>query len=479
MIKTAVWSYWEDNRRKVNGGFRTKKECATTMALSLEKAKHQFEETILVTNSFGKEFLIDKYRLRFNKVYTELDKFNYKLDSDHWAYIKIYTYNMMAQMGKPFVHIDNDVIIFDRIHSDTLRAPLFFQNPEDLKRHTGYVRLLQEARSFPEVRLDVLDQAPDYALNCGVVGANDLEIIKEWHEMVANYLFSEKNAEHWKTIDDKHSQNHMFEQYFISSLAKFHGIESQIATLLGLNFYQDARTKFRYTHLWGETKRDSNTMKLVQNRLYKDHPEYVDRLEIKESHAHIFDDVYRAELWGKGKGSGGGSTPEITVGYRDFLQNFLKSKKIKTVADFGCGDWQFSKLIDWSEIAYTGFDCVQNVVNKNNIDYKKQGIEFKYAESISQIDHAYDLLIVKDVLIHWTNAEIIEFFAELNRNRMFKYVLITNQAFDRDKYNKINEDISTGQFHNIDIRIAPFNVTEAEVVYTWDSDSKLTYLLTY
>jgi hypothetical protein len=142
MIQTAVWSYWEDNRQKTNGGFRTKKEMATCLALSLEEAKKQFSKTVLITNTHGKSFLIDKYGLPFDEVLTVLDKFDNVLDPDLWAYVKIYAYKLMADRNEPFVHIDNDVIIWDRIHQGVLTAPLFFQNRELLASHAGYVNLL-------------------------------------------------------------------------------------------------------------------------------------------------------------------------------------------------------------------------------------------------------------------------------------------------------------------------------------------------
>jgi hypothetical protein len=67
-----------------------------------------------------------------------------------------------------------------------------------------------------------------------------------------------------------------------------------------------------------------------------------------------FEYIYAANIWGHG--SGGGSSPINTRGYRRFLQNFLRKNNIKSVVDLGCGDWQFSHLIDWKGIRYSGFD---------------------------------------------------------------------------------------------------------------------------
>lgn len=478
MIQTAVWSYWEDNRKKTNGGFRTKKELATCLALSLEEAKKQFKKTILITNDHGKATLIDRYKLPFDEVLLSMNQFDNNLDPDLWAYVKIYAYKLMADRNEPFVHIDNDVIIWDKIKQPVIEAPLFFQNRETLAAHTGYKLLLAEAKKFPDVRQDVLAVAPEYALNCGVVGANDLNFIQEWHTMAHEFIFSPRNKEAWAnqtpqiTGHIKHSFNHMFEQYFVSALAVKRGIHTQVATLLGLNFWHDAKYNFRYTHLWGEEKRRPEIVEKVRNRLYKDYPQYEANFEQTESHQHIFDDIYKNELWGQGAGSGGGSSPEITVGYRKMLTEFLKEKKVKTVADFGCGDWQFSKYIDWSGIKYDGFDCVPHIVDKDNRDYSSETVKFALTDTVDDIKGKYDLLIVKDVLIHWTNEEIVEFFKKLKGSKRFKHILITvNDG------GEVNKNIRTGEYHSLDLNAAPFNIDKAVKFFKWDNDQKTTYLL--
>ena len=60
-----------------------------------------------------------------------------------------------------------------------------------------------------------------------------------------------------------------------------------------------------------------------------------------------FTNIYEKELWGRGKGSGAGSRPKFNAPYISFLENFLRDNNIKSVIDFGCGDWQFSQYIDW------------------------------------------------------------------------------------------------------------------------------------
>lgn len=172
-----------------------------------------------------------------------------------------------------------------------------------------------------------------------------------------------------------------------------------------------------------------------------------------KTHAEIFSHIYDKNIWG---GSGGGSSPENTVEYRALLQNFLKEKTIKTVFDFGCGDWGFSHLMDWSSVEYFGIDCVNSVIQKNHTKYSSPNIHFYlYHENVGM---GGDLLILKDVLQHWSNADIVSFL-DKNATR-FNYILITNtqsQSFD-------NEDIETGQTRGLSVKFEPLKKYNPEIL---------------
>jgi len=139
------------------------------------------------------------------------------------------------------------------------------------------------------------------------------------------------------------------------------------------------------------------------------------------THKEIFTEIYDKKLWGGG--SGGGSTPENTVYYRAILQAFMKENKIETVIDFGCGDWQFSKLINWDGIQYLGIDCVDIVIDENKKLFETANIKFICTTDITA---RAELLIVKDVFQHWCIEAIDSFLLKAITN--FKYILITNNS---------------------------------------------------
>lgn len=174
------------------------------------------------------------------------------------------------------------------------------------------------------------------------------------------------------------------------------------------------------------------------------------------THKEIFTEIYDKNVWG---GSGGGSSPENTVEYRKLLQKFLKDKNIKSVIDFGCGDWSFSHMIDWSGIDYLGYDCVESVINNNHIQHRSDNIHFtSNVTMLNEIsENGGELIIVKDVLQHWSNESIILF---LHQFRTFQYILITNSSNQNDD----NEDIQIGHSRGLSAKFYPLKQFNPEVL---------------
>ncbi|MSR68022.1 class I SAM-dependent methyltransferase, partial [Candidatus Peribacteria bacterium] len=92
------------------------------------------------------------------------------------------------------------------------------------------------------------------------------------------------------------------------------------------------------------------------------------------SASSVFSSIYRTNEWKSG--SGEGSLPDNTATYRSFLQQFLKDHHIRTVVDFGCGDWQSSKLIEWNNTEYAGIDVVPDIIRKNREMFDRPNVHF-------------------------------------------------------------------------------------------------------
>lgn len=162
----------------------------------------------------------------------------------------------------------------------------------------------------------------------------------------------------------------------------------------------------------------------------------------------VFSDIYKEKVWYKGSGSG--SLPKTTRIYRKFIQEYIIKNKIKSVLDFGCGNWNFSKLINWRGINYLGLDVVDFVIEENRRKYTKKTIKFDVADLSNEKLPVADLIIVKDVIQHWSNKDILKIISKLKK---FKHVLITNNCGRGDT----NKDIKNGQARSLDLSKPPFN----------------------
>ena len=464
----AVYTYWEHNSRSVNGGFATSLDMARTMALSFEYSKKFFDKVILFTNQRGKELLCEKYEIQYDEVILLPDWFETDLHFDLWAFAKLYAYKTMADRGEAFIHLDNDVILWNP--ESVINSPLFFQNKEDLKIHSGYLKTLYLMGTCP-VKTDLIYSTIPYACNCGIVGCTDKELMflfEELYNAAYEFIFSDQNKEWWSSQDDKHSKNHVFEQYFLSCLIHKHGLLSKVKFLIDPFSYGIKQNKI--THLWGSEKKNDSLMKKIKDRLYKEYPQYEKFESVKKDHKEIFSSIYRNHVWEKG--SGGGSYPENTVEYREYLQSLVNDPEINTIVDLGCGDWQIGRLIDWKGKKVIGIDVVDGVIKENIQHFSSDNIEFR-VDDIQTCDiPECDLLIVKDVFIHWTNQEIKNFF---KRDIKAKKIIITND----DRVNGHNEDIEiTGKFRDVDITKSPFHI-KADIGLKWHSLCKTTHVVEY
>lgn len=189
----------------------------------------------------------------------------------------------------------------------------------------------------------------------------------------------------------------------------------------------------------------------------------------------LFREAYEgAPIWGEefAGTSGSGSTPANARPYIEFLENFIREHDIHSVVDVGCGDWQFSKLLNWEGIDYLGVDIVASVIKANQEKYGASNIHFFKADGTTVRLPEADLLLCKDVLQHLPNKNIAFFLKTLSK---YKYCLLTNDVDPRTLSSK-NEDIPAGHYRVLDLTAAPFNL-KAEKVFRYRSANEVKQIL--
>jgi SAM-dependent methyltransferase len=166
-----------------------------------------------------------------------------------------------------------------------------------------------------------------------------------------------------------------------------------------------------------------------------------------------FRGIYASDHW-KG-GSGAGSHVAATEPYREILGALLRGRDITSVVDAGCGDWQFSHLVDWSGQRYVGVDIVPEVIAADRDAFGSERVEFVVGDIRTAALPKADLLICKDVLQHW-DVESIKGF--LHRNLAhYRYALVTNDLSSVHIAGEmLNAEIPIGHWRPVDLERAPF-----------------------
>lgn len=179
--------------------------------------------------------------------------------------------------------------------------------------------------------------------------------------------------------------------------------------------------------------------------------------------ASAFRSIYAKNTWGSG--SGPGSDPEYTLDYRKFLSDYIKQNRIKSILDVGCGDWQFSRLLDWSGVDYLGVDIVPELVEANIQNFGGLGVTFKVLDLVDEDPPCADLVIIKDVLQHLSFSAVDNILRKLQK---FKRVLIVQDV------GGANRDCNDGGYRPLNVTTDPFNLM-ARKVFTFMDMSKIAF----
>ncbi len=174
-----------------------------------------------------------------------------------------------------------------------------------------------------------------------------------------------------------------------------------------------------------------------------------------------------------GAGSGRGSTPDYTRHFRTFLEAFLLGHDVRSVLDYGCGDWQWARLVDWGGADYLGVDIVPSLVSTLRSAHQRPGVRFEVVDPEKWIMPQVDLVICKDVLQHLSNQEALSLVRRFEASA--RWVLYCNDV--PRPTDPVNEDTVRGGFRRIDLSKPPFLVPGRYVFdFSTEPDGKAVFL---
>lgn len=166
-----------------------------------------------------------------------------------------------------------------------------------------------------------------------------------------------------------------------------------------------------------------------------------------------FKQIYESNHWRSNESiSGTGSDELQTQTVVIALNSLLKNLNVSSILDLPCGDFNWMKKVDLSEITYKGADIVEEIVLKNQTQYAKDNeIQFIQLNLIDDPLPKSDIIINRDCLVHLSYEDIYYSIKNIKTSGC-KYLLTT--TFINHHF---NEDITTGDWRTLNLQKKPFN----------------------
>jgi ubiquinone/menaquinone biosynthesis C-methylase UbiE len=169
----------------------------------------------------------------------------------------------------------------------------------------------------------------------------------------------------------------------------------------------------------------------------------------------LFTATYTNKKWNEGGSlSGLGSSLDYTKHIRTMLVDLIQIKKIKTIFDCSCGDWNWMKEIKDALPNYIGNDIVEELIIENTKKYGNNKIKFQYGDMLEELkllnDTSIDLIICRHTLEHLPTAYAIDVVTQIKRVSNFSIITSVNSTTNSE----LNVDGVTAR--NINLEIEPY-----------------------
>jgi len=286
----AVWSHWSKPFALGGGGWPTPAHYLMSCVLSVETARSHFERTRLVTDSAGMKMLVDGVGLDFDDVRLDLSEIE-ECDPAWWVLGKIQAFRTQHE---PFVHIDNDVYLWNGLPERLTSADVLAQNPEHFTDASDYYKLaeLEQIRRYPYGWLPKevewcrsLHGAHQRSLNTGIYGGHRVDFIQYCAELAFEMLEHPGNREAVARIEDKPRFSGTLEMFLPAACLEYHTARphSPFRTVEAATLFDSAEQAYRdgeaksYTHMIGRSKSKPTNARKLETRVRLHYPRHYER----------------------------------------------------------------------------------------------------------------------------------------------------------------------------------------------------------
>ncbi len=167
---------------------------------------------------------------------------------------------------------------------------------------------------------------------------------------------------------------------------------------------------------------------------------------------NLFTEYYQNNYWGgekskSGRGSEINQTREISLA----LPKLFTQYNISSIADIGCGDFNWFQYLDLKGVQYHGYDIVKPMIESNNKKFANEHIKFTKLDITKNSFERSDLVICRDVLVHLSFENIQKVINNIRLSNS-RYFITTSFSSTT-----VNVDIRNGDWRPINLLKEPFN----------------------
>lgn len=288
----AVWSFWSAPYvAHYRDAWVRPIDHLLSWVVSVQAARQHHAETVLVTDTPGRRWLVEQLGLPFDSVCTDLDALH-DADPDWWMLGKLVAY---SRQTAPFVHLDSDVYLWAALPARVAAAPVFTQNPEQHLAGRDYRPAdVEQAMAATGGRLP-----PEWhwgssrgpvlsAENCGLLGGQDADFLRHYAQAAIDLLLHPENRAGWQRLPEKRHHNFVVEQFFLAACIGYHrarpdspwrGVRAEhLFPSWAEAFDPNHAARAGYTHLMA-AKRHRAAGRKLEARVRRDWPDFFRRCE--------------------------------------------------------------------------------------------------------------------------------------------------------------------------------------------------------
>ena len=282
----VVQTFWSGRKKILEDGYGwlSPKHHIMSWALSCLCLKENYDEVILYTDSPGYIIFHEALQLPYTRYEVLYDSI--KCKPEHWAYPKLLTYSLQE---KPFIHVDGDVFLHNRLNPEIESGDLIAQNREI---GTLYYKNMMPPILMNSIRVAAIlyrelikDSISSY--NMGVTGGNDIEFIKDYCRAAFEYI-NDNRINVPENEAGNINQNIVFEQILFCVLATSH--HKYVATVIDRPLFDNGYTveefcNFRkfgqntLMHIIGGHKRNPEVCRMLEQTLQEKYPETFHKIQ--------------------------------------------------------------------------------------------------------------------------------------------------------------------------------------------------------